>query len=68
MSQANNNATLATPNSSHRYEVKASNLPIHCPIPGTSLWNSHPKVYLPIVENGGRTQCPYCGTEYLLKK
>ncbi|WP_198264311.1 zinc-finger domain-containing protein [sulfur-oxidizing endosymbiont of Gigantopelta aegis] len=61
------NELLATPNSSNRYELKASELPAHCPMPGTSLWNSHPKVYLPVKENGGMAKCPYCGAEYLLK-
>jgi uncharacterized Zn-finger protein len=31
-----------------------------------SLWNSHPRVYLPI-EDSGEEQCPYCGAIYLLK-
>jgi uncharacterized Zn-finger protein len=29
------------------------------------LWNSHPKVYLPIAETG-EAKCPYCGAEYYL--
>jgi len=40
-------------------------LPLSCPMPGTSLWNSHQRVYLPIQETGYE-QCPYCGTEYVL--
>ncbi len=58
---------LATPNSSNRYELKESDLPAHCPMPGMSQWDSHPQVYLPIKENGGKAKCPYCGAEYLLK-
>ena len=58
---------LATPNASNRYELKESDLPAHCPMPGMSVWNSHPRVYLPIKENGGHAKCPYCGAEYLLK-
>jgi len=27
------------------------------------LWNSHPKVYLPIAETG-EAKCPYCGAQY----
>lgn len=57
----------ATPNAENKYEVSASDLPVHCPMPGTSLWNSHPRVYLPIKENGGHAKCPYCGAEYILK-
>jgi uncharacterized Zn-finger protein len=30
-----------------------------------SLWNSHPRVYLPI-EDGGIAKCPYCGADYVL--
>ncbi|HHM06108.1 MAG TPA: zinc-finger domain-containing protein [Gammaproteobacteria bacterium] len=33
-----------------------------------SLWNSHPRVFLPIEENGGKVQCPYCGAEYTLSE
>jgi len=29
------------------------------------LWNSHPKVYLPI-EDSGHAKCPYCGASYTL--
>jgi uncharacterized Zn-finger protein len=67
MTQVNNEA-LSTPNSSNRYELKESDLPAHCPMPGTSLWDSHPRVYLPVKENGGRAKCPYCGAEYFLKE
>jgi len=62
-----NSAGTATPNAVSSYEVDAKQLPLHCPTPETSLWNSHPRVYLPIEENGGQTRCPYCGTLYKLK-
>ncbi len=65
MSQAEE---LLTPNTSKRYELNESQLPAHCPMPGSSLWNSHPQVYLAIKENGGMAKCPYCGAEYSLKK
>jgi uncharacterized Zn-finger protein len=29
------------------------------------LWNSHPRVYLPI-EATGEAKCPYCGAAYVL--
>jgi uncharacterized Zn-finger protein len=35
-------------------------------MPGMSLWNSHPKVYLPI-EKTGEAKCPYCGATYVLE-
>lgn len=54
-----------TPNDRNRYEITRSDLPLHCPLPDMSLWNSHPKVYLPI-EQTGQAQCPYCGCDYVL--
>jgi len=36
-------------------------------MPGMALWNSHPKVYLPIEDEGGESVCPYCGAHYVLK-
>ncbi|MDE0754675.1 MAG: zinc-finger domain-containing protein [Woeseiaceae bacterium] len=57
---------LITANAQHRYEVRAHDLPLSCPMPGMYLWNSHPKVYLP-VEEAGEARCPYCGADYFLK-
>ena len=54
-----------TPNASNRYEVTQKDLPLQCPLPGTTLWNSHPKVFLPI-DTTGKAKCPYCGTEFVL--
>ena len=56
---------LIQPNAENRYEVSRGDLPLSCPMPGMSLWNSHPKVYLPI-ENLGEAKCPYCGADYSL--
>ena len=53
-------------NAENRYEVTKADLPLHCPMDSMSLWNSHPRVYLPI-EDTGRAKCPYCGAEYVLK-
>jgi uncharacterized Zn-finger protein len=55
-----------TPNSKTAIEVKPGDLPIHCPLTGASLWNSHPQVYIPVAENGGEARCPYCGTIFKL--
>lgn len=60
------NPDLKTPNASLRQEVTRDDLPLHCPMEGMSLWNSHPKVYIPIEDNGNAL-CPYCGTYYVLK-
>ena len=57
---------FSTPNAKAAVEVKASDLPIHCPVEGSSLWNSHPQVYIPVEENGGEAKCPYCGTIFKL--
>ena len=47
--------------------VQAKDLPLSCPTDDMSLWNAHPKVYLPI-EKTGKEQCPYCGTQFVLGK
>ena len=58
--------TSTQPNAQHRYEVTADDLPLACPMPGMQLWNSHPRVYLPI-EQTGWAKCPYCSAEFTLK-
>ncbi len=58
---------LQTPNARERYEVTAADLPLSCPMPSMSLWNSHPRVYLPI-EATGFAMCPYCSAEYVLSR
>ena len=52
-------------NAENRYEVTREDLPLSCPMPSMGLWNSHPKVYLPI-EKTGEAKCPYCGADYSL--
>ena len=47
-------------------EVESGDLPLHCPGPKSSLWDAHPRVFLPI-ESKGEARCPYCGTLYRLK-
>ena len=54
-------------NAQNLYEVGEADLPLHCPMEGMSLWNSHPRVYLPLAE-AGEARCPYCGAVYVLKK
>lgn len=61
----NQKAGQQTPNASRHYDVNRKDLPLHCPMPGMSVWNSHPRVFLPIEANG-EAKCPYCGTEYTL--
>ena len=57
---------LIEPNAQNLYEVTRADLPLSCPMPGMTLWNSHPRVYLPI-EASGEERCPYCGAVYVLK-
>ena len=54
---------LIEPNAENRYAVTEADLPLSCPMPGMKLWNSHPRVYLPIEDTGGEAQCPYCGAQ-----
>lgn len=49
------------------FQIKKAQLPLHCPLPEMSLWNQHPRVYLPI-EDSGKAKCPYCGTEFILEE
>ncbi len=58
---------LIQPNAQHQYDITAADLPLACPMPGMYLWNSHPRVYLPI-EKTGWAKCPYCSAEYTLKR
>jgi len=60
------NENLVQANAQVRYQVSIDDTPLSCPMPEMYLWNSHPKVYLPIEETG-EAKCPYCGAEYYLK-
>jgi len=65
VSNNSTNRTERQANAQTHYQVKRADLPLHCPMDGMSLWNSHPRVYLPLEENG-KARCPYCGAEYEL--
>lgn len=54
------------PNQQNTYKVTWADLPLNCPMPEMSLWNSHPKVYIPI-HKSGTDKCPYCGAIYELQ-
>ena len=56
---------LIQPNAQNQYDVTEEDLPLSCPMPQMYLWNSHPRVYLPI-EMTGEARCPYCSTLYRL--
>ena len=49
---------LIQPNAQNQYEVTEEDLPLSCPMPQMYLWNSHPRVYLPIQQTGW-AKCPY---------
>ena len=58
---------LKVANAKRRYEIGLDDLPVSCPMPDMELWNSHPRIYLP-VETEGEAICPYCGAEFVLVK
>lgn len=60
-----NDITPATSCSQKRYEVHLADLPMSCPMPGKTLWDGHPRVYLEIQTNG-EVLCPYCSALYVL--
>lgn len=48
------------------YHITHADLPLSCPFRDESVWDAHPRVYLPI-EASGHYICPYCSAEYTLK-
>lgn len=66
MSRTDATTARAPANTERRYDVRRDELPLSCPTPAMALWNSHPRVYLPI-EATGSASCPYCGALYVLK-
>jgi uncharacterized Zn-finger protein len=52
-------------------DVTEKDLPLHCPMTRTPVWNYHPRVFLQFGEFSGSTpasvRCPYCGTVYTFK-
>lgn len=44
-------------------EVTAKDLPLHCPTPAMTAWNSHPRVFLDVTQTG-EAVCPYCGSTF----
>ncbi|MBX2881303.1 MAG: zinc-finger domain-containing protein [Granulosicoccus sp.] len=56
---------MEQPNSQTVVEVTRDELPLHCPTPDSSLWNSHPRVYIAL-DDTPEASCPYCGTTFRL--
>jgi uncharacterized Zn-finger protein len=65
MSENKNNTDQAC--AKRRYEVTAKDLPLSCPPRDMRVWDAHPRVYLPIEEEGEVT-CPYCDALFVLKQ
>ncbi|HEY3731564.1 MAG TPA: zinc-finger domain-containing protein [Steroidobacteraceae bacterium] len=63
----NSKPALKEASTQNHYTVTPQDLPLSCPMPDMILWNSHPRVYLPI-EATGFAKCPYCGAEYTLQR
>lgn len=63
--QTDTGKALLQANAENKYNVTRADLPLACPMPSMALWNSHPRVYLP-VEDEGTSACPYCGATYTL--
>ena len=65
MSPSHDETRSRLPNDRNEYEISPADLPLHCPLPGTTLWNSHPRVYLEVGQTGS-AKCSYCGAVYRL--
>ncbi len=56
---------LKRPNTENHYKITHKDLPLSCPSQKMRVWDSHPRVFLPIEETG-EVNCPYCGAQYTL--
>ncbi len=62
---SNNQNTAQNGSDNQVVKVSRSELPVHCPTESMGLWNSHPRVYIPLEEEPVGN-CPYCGTQFEL--
>jgi uncharacterized Zn-finger protein len=67
MSNSGQNVAEVSTSKETVFHIKKEQLPLHCPLPEMSLWNQHPRVYIPI-EDTGKGKCPYCGSEFILEE
>ncbi len=49
---------LKRPNTENHYKITHKDLPLSCPSQKMRVWDSHPRVFLPIEETG-EVNCPY---------
>ncbi len=45
--------------------ISQKDLPLSCPMPDDPLWDQHPRVYIPL-DDEGKGACPYCGNQFQL--
>lgn len=60
------NPELKPANTEEYYQISEADLPLSCPQPNMQIWDSHPRVFLPLDDNG-QAECPYCGAHYSLQ-
>ena len=53
--------------SAKRVKVRKNDLPLTCPKNGESTLDTHPRVVIPLKNQGDEASCPYCRTRYLLE-
>lgn len=53
-------------NTEKQYFVKHNALPVSCPEKNMTLWNAHPRVYLPLDDAHPEAICPYCDAKFIL--
>ena len=61
----NDDTKTNPPDKNQVIKVSKSDLPVHCPTEAMGLWNSHPRVFIPL-EESPEASCPYCGTRFEL--
>lgn len=58
---------MVTPaRTARRKTITARDLPFSCPPKGAPAADLHPRVFLQINHQTRETDCPYCGTRYIL--
>jgi len=58
-------------NTQQCYDIKKQQLPLSCPAEDMRVYDSHPRVFLPLGKQVGdevirEVTCPYCGARYQL--
>ena len=67
MNTKNKAQNMHEANADKVYKITEKDLPVCCPMPDMIIWNSHPKVYLPIDKSNPKEICPYCGAKFELQ-